>query len=194
MLERFETEMTVIGPMGFSSYFLVVADICKYARDNKRAGRTGPWLGDRLDRRLPTRITELDPLEHGLLFERFLNPERINPPDVDLDFDDRQRDQMVRYVTEKYGDGVHRQVNTFGKHQGQGRDQGREPDPRLPLRHGERITKAMPPDVMGKSIPIDGMFDPERQAVQRSRRDPRAVRERTGRQEGRRQRPRAWRA
>ena len=89
VMERFETEMKVIGPMGFSSYFLVVADICKHARDNHipvgpgRGSATGSIVA------YATRITELCPLEHGLLFERFLNPERINPPDVDLDFDDR---------------------------------------------------------------------------------------------------------
>ncbi len=114
VLDRFETEMKVIGPMGFSSYFLVVADICKYARDNKipvgpgRGSATGSIVA------YATRITELCPLEHQLLFERFLNPERINPPDVDLDFDDRRRDQMVRYVTEKYGEEYTAMVNTFG--------------------------------------------------------------------------------
>ncbi|MFJ8195264.1 DNA polymerase III subunit alpha, partial [Streptomyces sp. NPDC096094] len=112
VMERFETEMSIIGPMGFSSYFLVVADICKYARDN--GVPVGPGRGSATGSIVAyaTRITELCPLEHGLLFERFLNPERINPPDVDLDFDDRQRDKMVRYVTEKYGDEYTAMVNT----------------------------------------------------------------------------------
>jgi len=114
VMERYETEMKVIGPMGFSGYFLIVADICKYARDNRipvgpgRGSATGSIVA------YATRITELDPLEHGLLFERFLNPERISPPDIDLDFDDRQRDQMVRYVTDTYGAAYTAQVNTFG--------------------------------------------------------------------------------
>ncbi len=158
VLDRFETEMKVIGPMGFSSYFLVVADICKYARDNGipvgpgRGSATGSIVA------YATRITELDPLEHGLLFERFLNPERINPPDVDLDFDDRQRDQMVRYVTEKYGDAYTAQVNTFGTIKAKAAVKDSSRILGYPFAMGDRITKAMPPDVMGKGIPLDGIF------------------------------------
>ncbi|BBA96750.1 putative DNA polymerase III subunit alpha [Actinacidiphila reveromycinica] len=161
VLERFETEMKVIGPMGFSSYFLVVADICRHARDNKipvgpgRGSATGSIVA------YATRITELCPLEHGLLFERFLNPERINPPDVDLDFDDRKRDQMVAYVVEKYGDEYTALVNTFGKLKAKNAIKDTSRILGYPFAHGERITKALPADVMGKSIPIDGVFNPE---------------------------------
>ncbi|MEV5264803.1 DNA polymerase III subunit alpha [Streptomyces werraensis] len=161
VLERFETEMSVIGPMGFSSYFLVVADICRYARENGvpigpgRGSATGSIVA------YATRITELCPLEHGLLFERFLNPERINPPDVDLDFDDRQRDKMVRYVTEKYGDEYTAMVNTFGRIKAKNAVKDSSRILGYPFSHGERITKALPPDIMGKSIPLDGIFDPE---------------------------------
>ena len=155
--------MKVIGPMGFSSYFLVVADICKYARDNGipvgpgRGSATGSIVA------YATRITELDPLEHGLLFERFLNPERINPPDVDLDFDDRQRDvPMVRYLSEKYGVEYTAQGLQSRLHQGQGRRQGRLPHPRLSvLVYGDRTRRRCPPDVMGKGVPLDGIFDSE---------------------------------
>ncbi|MFJ2399590.1 DNA polymerase III subunit alpha [Streptomyces sp. NPDC087843] len=160
VMERFETEMTVIGPMGFSSYFLVVADICRHARDSGipvgpgRGSATGSIVA------YATRITELCPLEHGLLFERFLNPERINPPDVDLDFDDRQRDAMVRYVTEKYGDEYTAMVNTFGKIKAKNAIKDSSRILGYPFQHGERITKALPPDIMGKSIPLDGIFDP----------------------------------
>ncbi|WP_267714975.1 DNA polymerase III subunit alpha [Streptomyces sp. CoH17] len=161
VLERFETEMSVIGPMGFSSYFLVVADICKYARDN--GVPVGPGRGSATGSIVAyaTRITELCPLEHGLLFERFLNPERINPPDVDLDFDDRRRDRMVRYVTEKYGDEYTAMVNTFGKIKAKNAIKDSSRILGYPFSHGERITKALPPDIMGKSIPLDGIFDPE---------------------------------
>ena len=159
VMERYETEMTVIGPMGFSSYFLIVADICKYARDNGipvgpgRGSATGSIIA------YATRITELDPLEHGLLFERFLNPERINPPDVDLDFDDRQRDRMVRYVTDKYGAAYTAQVNTFGtiKAKAAVKDSSRVLG--YPFGMGDRITKAMPPDVMGKGVPLYALHD-----------------------------------
>lgn len=159
VLERFETEMKVIGPMNFSSYFLVVADICQYARDQKipvgpgRGSATGSIVA------YATRITELCPLEHGLLFERFLNPERINPPDVDLDFDDRHRDRMVRYVVDKYGDEFTAMVNTFGKLKAKNAIKDTSRLLGYPFSHGERITKALPPDVMGKSIPINGIFD-----------------------------------
>lgn len=159
VLARFETEMAVIGPMNFSSYFLVVADICRHARDNRipvgpgRGSATGSIVA------YATRITELCPLEHGLLFERFLNPERINPPDVDLDFDDRQRDRMVRYVVEKYGDAYTAMVNTFGKLKAKNAIKDTSRLLGYPFSHGERITKALPPDVMGKSIPISGIFD-----------------------------------
>ncbi|MGW1374517.1 DNA polymerase III subunit alpha [Streptomyces sp. NPDC002446] len=159
VLDRFETEMSVIGPMGFSSYFLVVADICRYARDNKIS--VGPGRGSATGSIVAyaTRITELCPLEHGLLFERFLNPERINPPDVDLDFDDRQRDQMVRYVTDKYGDEFTAMVNTFGKIKAKNAIKDSSRILGYPFAHGERITKALPPDQNGKSIPLDGIFD-----------------------------------
>jgi DNA polymerase III subunit alpha len=159
VLERYETEMAVIGPMGFSSYFLIVADICKYARDNGipvgpgRGSATGSVVA------YATRITELDPLEHGLLFERFLNPERINPPDVDLDFDDRQRDRMVRYVTEKYGAEYTAQVNTFGTIKAKAAVKDASRILGYPFGMGDRITKAMPPDVMGKGVPLYALHD-----------------------------------
>ncbi|WP_327581918.1 DNA polymerase III subunit alpha [Nonomuraea sp. NBC_00507] len=157
--DRYETEMKVIGPMGFSSYFLVVADICRYARENGipvgpgRGSATGSIVA------YATRITELDPLEHGLLFERFLNPERINPPDVDLDFDDRQRDRMVNYVTEKYGDKMTAQVNTFGTIKAKAAVKDASRILGYPFAVGDRITKAMPPDVMGKGVPLADLFN-----------------------------------
>ncbi|MFJ9447431.1 DNA polymerase III subunit alpha [Kitasatospora sp. NPDC101235] len=160
VLERFETEMTVIGPMGFSSYFLVVADICRFARDNRiplgpgRGSATGSIVA------YATRITELCPLEHGLLFERFLNPERINPPDVDLDFDDRQRERMVRYVIDKYGDEYTALVNTFGRIKAKNAIKDSSRILGYPYAHGERITKALPPDQNGKSAPLAAIFDP----------------------------------
>jgi DNA polymerase-3 subunit alpha len=158
VFERYETEMKVIGPLGFSSYFLIVADICKYARDNDipvgpgRGSATGSLVA------YATRITELDPLEHQLLFERFLNPERISPPDVDLDFDDRQRDRMVRYVTEKYGSEYTAQVNTFGTIKAKAAIKDSSRILGYPFAVGDRITKALPPDVMGKGVSLTEVF------------------------------------
>lgn len=100
------------------------------------------------------------PLEQGLLFERFLNPERINPPDVDLDFDDRQRDRMVRYVTEKYGGEYTAMVNTFGKIKAKNAIKDSSRILGYPYAHGERITKALPPDQNGKPAPLAAIFDP----------------------------------
>ncbi|MFD9942447.1 DNA polymerase III subunit alpha [Nonomuraea sp. NPDC059023] len=159
VMERYETEMKIIGPLGFSSYFLVVADICKYARDNGIA--VGPGRGSATGSIVAyaTRITELCPLEHGLLFERFLNPERISPPDIDLDFDDRQRDRMVRYVTEKYGTEMTAQVNTFGTIKAKAAVKDASRILGYPFAVGDKITKAMPPDVMGKGVPLAKLFD-----------------------------------
>ncbi|MGW8378088.1 DNA polymerase III subunit alpha [Streptomyces sp. ODS28] len=160
VLERFETEMAVIGPMGFSAYFLVVADICRFARENGvplgpgRGSATGSLVA------YAVRITELCPLEHGLLFERFLNPERINPPDIDLDFDDRRRDRMVRYVTEKYGEEYTALVNTFGTIKAKNAIKDSARILGYPFAHGERITKALPPDQNGKPAPLEALFDP----------------------------------
>jgi DNA polymerase-3 subunit alpha len=159
VLDRIEMEMSVISPLGFDAYFLVVADICQYARDNGIP--VGPGRGSAAGSIVAylTGITDLDPLEHDLLFERFLNPERISPPDVDIDFDERRRDEMVRYVTRKYGDAYTAQVNTFGtiKARAAVKDAGRILG--YPFSMGDRITKAMPPPVMGKDVPLSSLFD-----------------------------------
>ncbi|MGW3071382.1 DNA polymerase III subunit alpha [Kitasatospora sp. NPDC001132] len=159
VLDRVELEMGVITPMGFDAYFLVVADICQYGRDNGIP--VGPGRGSAAGSMVAylTGITQLDPLEHDLLFERFLNPERINPPDVDIDFDDRQRDQMVRYVTEKYGSAYTAQVNTFGTIKAKAAVKDANRILGYPFSMGDRITKAMPPDVMGKGVPLADLFN-----------------------------------
>ena len=106
-------------------------------------------------------ITELDPLEHGLIFERFLNPERVSMPDVDVDFDERRRGEAIRYVTEKYGDDRVAMIVTYGTIKAK---QALKDSARLlgfPFAMGEKLTKAMPPAVMGKDIPLSGIFDPK---------------------------------
>lgn len=161
VLDRIETELGVIENMGFSAYFLVVADICRYARENGIP--VGPGRGSATGSMVAyvTRITELDPIKEGLVFERFLNPERVNPPDVDLDFDDRKRDQMIRYVTEKYGEERTAQILTFGTIKAKAAVKDANRILGYPFAMGDRITKAMPPDVMGKGIPLSGIFDSE---------------------------------
>jgi DNA polymerase-3 subunit alpha len=154
-----EYELGVIAQMGFPGYFLVVADLCRYAKES--GIRMGPGRGSAAGSVVAwaLRITELDPLEHGLLFERFLNPERVSMPDVDLDMDDRRRGDMIRYATEKYGEDRVSQIITYGtiKAKQAVKDAGRVLG--YPFAVGERITKAMPPAVMGKDIPLSGIFD-----------------------------------
>jgi DNA polymerase-3 subunit alpha len=159
VLERIEYELGVIETMGFPGYFLVVADICRYARE---AGIwVGPGRGSATGSMVAyvTGITELDPIEHSLLFERFLNPERISMPDVDLDFDERRRGDMIRYVTEKYGEDNVSLIITYMtiKSKAAVKDAGRILG--YPFAVGEKITKAFPPAVMGKEIPLTALFD-----------------------------------
>jgi DNA polymerase-3 subunit alpha len=104
-------------------------------------------------------ITDLDPVPHGLIFERFLNPERISMPDVDIDFDERRRAEVIRYVTEKYGSDKVAQIATYGtiKAKNAIKDSARVLG--YPYAVGDRITKAMPADVLGKGIPLAGILD-----------------------------------
>ncbi|HEX3960644.1 MAG TPA: DNA polymerase III subunit alpha [Trebonia sp.] len=157
--ERIEYELGVIEQMGFPGYFLVVADICRYARENGIA--LGPGRGSATGSMVAyvTGITELDPIEHSLLFERFLNPERVSMPDVDLDFDERRRGDMIRYVTEKYGEDNVSLIITYMtiKSKAAVKDAGRILG--YPFAVGEKITKAFPPAVQGKEIPLAAVFD-----------------------------------
>jgi DNA polymerase-3 subunit alpha len=153
-------EVDVICNMGFPGYFLVTADLCRYAKDN--GIRVGPGRGSAAGSLVAyaMRITDLDPVEHKLLFERFLNPERISMPDIDLDFDERRRGDMIRYATEKYGEERVSQIITYGtiKAKAAVKDAARVLG--YPFAVGDKITKAMPPAVMGKDIPLAGIFDP----------------------------------
>ncbi len=157
--QRADYEVGVILQMGFPSYFLVTADCITWA---KRQGiRVGPGRGSATGSLVSYAmgITELDPLDHGLLFERFLNPERVEMPDIDIDFDERRRGEVLRYVTEKYGEDRVAQVVTFGTIKAK---QAIKDSARVlgyPFAMGERITKAMPAPVMGKDIPVNDIFD-----------------------------------
>ena len=154
-----EYEVGVIRAMGYPGYFLVVADLVRYARDN--GIRVGPGRGSAAGAVIAYAlgITELDPLEHGLLFERFLNPERVSMPDIDIDFDERRRGDMIRYATEKYGEERVAQIITYGtiKAKQAVKDSARVLG--YPFAVGDRITKAMPAPVMGKDVPLSGIFD-----------------------------------
>ena len=154
-------EVGVITQMGFPGYFLVVADFINWAKDN--GIRVGPGRGSGAGSMVAyaMRITDLDPLQHGLIFERFLNPERVSMPDFDIDFDERRRGEVIRYVTEKYGDDRVSYIVTYGTIKAK---QAVKDSSRIlgyPFAMGDRITKAMPAAVMGKDVPLTGIFDPE---------------------------------
>ncbi|MCC2593012.1 DNA polymerase III subunit alpha [Tessaracoccus sp. OS52] len=159
--DRAEFETTIIAKMGFTGYFLVVADFINWAKEN--GIRVGPGRGSGAGSMCAyaLRITDLDPIAHGLLFERFLNPERVSMPDFDIDFDDRRRGEVINYVTQKYGSDKVAQIVTYGsiKAKAAVKDSSRVLD--MPFSVGEKITKAMPPDIMGKGIPLSQLFNPE---------------------------------
>ncbi|MGZ4505795.1 MAG: DNA polymerase III subunit alpha [Blastococcus sp.] len=153
-------EVGIITQMGFPGYFLVVADFINWAKD--QGIRVGPGRGSAAGSlaAYAMGITDLDPLAHGLIFERFLNPERVSMPDVDIDFDDRRRGEVIRYVSEKYGEERVSQIVTYGtiKAKAAIKDAARVLD--RPYSVGDELTKLMPPGVMGKDIPLSGIFDP----------------------------------
>ena len=158
---RLAYELGVMQTMGFPGYFLVVADLVAHA---KKVGiRVGPGRGSAAGSLVAYAlgITGLDPLEHGLLFERFLNPERISMPDIDLDFDERRRNEMIRYATSKYGEDRVAQIITYGTIKSK---QAIKDSTRVlgyPYVIGEKLTKALPPSVMGKDISLGGVFNPK---------------------------------
>ncbi|MEU4380995.1 DNA polymerase III subunit alpha [Micromonospora echinofusca] len=156
-----EYELGVITQMGFPSYFLVVADFIQWAKNQGIA--VGPGRGSAAGSLVAYAlgITDLDPIQHGLIFERFLNPERVSMPDVDIDFDERRRGEVIKYVTDKWGEDKVAQIATFGtiKAKAAIKDSARVLG--YPYAVGDRITKAMPPAVMGKDIPLEGIFDPK---------------------------------
>jgi len=156
-LARYETG--VISQLGFPGYFLVVADFINWAK--AQGIRVGPGRGSAAGSMAAYAmgITELDPIRHGLIFERFLNPERVSWPDVDVDFDERRRGEVIRYVTDKYGDDRVAQIVTYGtiKAKQALKDSSRVLG--MPFAMGEKLTKAMPPAVMGKDVTLAGMFD-----------------------------------
>ena len=158
-VKQAEYELGIIIQMGFPSYFLVVADFIQWSKKNGIA--VGPGRGSAAGSLVAYAmgITDLDPLPHGLIFERFLNPERVSMPDVDIDFDERRRGEVIRYVTDRWGEDRVAQIATFGtiKAKAAIKDSARVLG--FPYAVGDQITKAMPPAVMGKDIPLSGIFD-----------------------------------
>ncbi|TGE32232.1 DNA polymerase III subunit alpha [Desulfosporosinus sp. Sb-LF] len=145
--ERLDYELQVIFQTGFAGYFLIVADFCRFARENCVA--VGPGRGSAAASMVAylLGITSVEPLRHDLLFERFLNPDRISMPDIDIDFDPEGRERVIRYVTEKYGSDKVCQIITFGTMGAKAaiRDGGRVLG--IPLARVDKVAKAIPSDL-----------------------------------------------
>ncbi|MEN6620252.1 MAG: DNA polymerase III subunit alpha [Smithella sp.] len=142
--KRLHIELEIIKKMGFAGYFLIVSDFIKHAKHNDVP--VGPGRGSAAGSLVAyaIRITEVDPLRYGLFFERFLNPDRISMPDIDIDFCQERRNEILKYVTEKYGKDKVTQICTFGKMLAKGviRDVGRALN--IPYGDADRIAKLVP--------------------------------------------------
>ncbi len=159
IVERLIYELEVIKSMGFSSYFLITWDLIRHARDSSI--RVGPGRGSAAGCAVAycLWITDLDPIKYDLLFERFLNPSRISMPDIDMDFDSRYRDEMIRYAAERYGRDHVAQIVTFSQIKARAavRDAARVLG--YPYAVGDKVAKAMPPLVMGRDTPLKYCFE-----------------------------------
>jgi DNA polymerase-3 subunit alpha len=150
--ERLAYELDIIHTMGFDTYFLIVWDLCRFAREqgiwyNARGSAAGSLVAYALC------ITLVDPLEHGLIFERFLNPGRVSMPDIDLDFQDDQRARVLQYAADRYGHDKVAQIITFGTMAARAavRDVGRVLD--IPLSEVDKVAKLIPA-IPGKPVSL----------------------------------------
>jgi DNA polymerase III subunit alpha len=153
--DRLEHELSIICSMGFAGYFLIVWDLMRFARE--QGIRVGPGRGSAAGSVVSycLSITDIDPLRYGLIFERFLNPERKQMPDIDMDFDERRRDEVIRYVADRYGSDHVAQIITFQTIKGK---QGIRDAARVlgyPASVGDRLCKMYPPAVLGREKPIE---------------------------------------
>ncbi|HET9691595.1 MAG TPA: DNA polymerase III subunit alpha [Acidimicrobiales bacterium] len=159
VVERLDYELGVISDMGFSDYFLVVWDLIRHAKES--GIRVGPGRGSAAGCCVAycLGIVDLDPIRYGLFFERFLNPGRKSMPDIDMDFDERYRSEMIRYAAERWGWDHVAQIVTFStiKARAAVRDAARVLG--YPYSVGDRIAKAMPPLVMGRDTPLWACFE-----------------------------------
>lgn len=167
--KRLEDEIKMIRKMNFTTYFLIVYDFINYSKKNNIP--VGPGRGSAAGSLVAyaLKITEIDPIKNGLLFERFLNPERVNPPDIDVDFCMNGRDKVIEYVTNKYGKDKVAQIITFGKMLAKGviRDVGRSLD--MPYNEVDKIAKLIPNDL---GITIDRAISQEPKLKELIKSDP----------------------
>ncbi|MBT8208330.1 MAG: DNA polymerase III subunit alpha [Acidimicrobiia bacterium] len=157
---RIDYELEVINKMGFDAYFLIVWDLIRYAREHKI--RTGPGRGSAAGSIVAycLKITAIDPLAYGLIFERFLNPGRREMPDIDMDFDERYRADVIRYCAERYGSDHVAQIVTFSTIKGRQalRDAARVLG--FPYALGDKVSKLMPPAILGKEATLQQCMEP----------------------------------
>ena len=152
ILPRIDYELSVVDKMGYNGYFLIVQDFINWGKDQRIV--YGPGRGSAAGSILAyaLRITELDPLKYDLLFERFLNPDRISMPDIDTDIQDTRRDEVIEYCTQKYGEGRVSNIATFGKMMAKNavRDVARVLE--VPYAEADRLAKMVPDPVMGHHV------------------------------------------
>lgn len=157
--DRLSYELKVISDMGFSAYFLIVWDLVRYAKEH--GIRVGPGRGSAAGSAVSycLDITDLDPIRYDLLFERFLNPGRRQMPDIDIDFDSRYRDELIRYLSDFYGREQVAQIITFARIKARQavRDSARVLG--FPYGLGDRIAKAIPPLILGRDTPLHACFE-----------------------------------
>src|SRR2546423_13528622 len=167
-------ELGVIGGVGFAAYFLIVWDFVKFAKDNGIA--VGPGRGSAAGSIVAysLNITDVDPLRYGLLFERFLNAERVSMPDIDIDFSVKGRDRVIRYVADKYGQESVAQIITFGKMfpRAATRDAARVLG--LDYAVGDRLAKLIPDPIMGRPPSFEDCLQPGADLAAEYARDPMA--------------------
>ncbi|MBI5357667.1 DNA polymerase III subunit alpha [Candidatus Saccharibacteria bacterium] len=155
VIERASYELAVIDRMGFNGYFLIVQDFINWGKDNGIVFGPGRGSGAGSIIAYALRITELDPFEYDLLFERFLNPDRISMPDFDIDIQDTRRDEVINYCVEKYGSEKVANIVTFGRMAARNavRDVARVLQ--VPYAEADRLAKMIPPPVQGRHIPLE---------------------------------------
>ena len=159
-LDRAAYEINVINQMGFASYFLVTADFIKWSKNNNM--RVGPGRGSAAGSLVSYAmgITDLDPIRHGLLFERFLNSQRVSMPDIDVDFDIRYRENVIQYVSNKYG---HDKVANISTRMTIKAKSGIKDSARVlasPYGLGDRLNKVYPKPIVGRDLSLSDLYDP----------------------------------
>jgi DNA polymerase III subunit alpha len=154
VLERAAYELSVVGQMGFNGYFLIIADFINWGKDQGIV--FGPGRGSAAGSIISyaLKITEIDPLAYDLLFERFLNPDRISMPDVDIDIQDSRRGEVIQYCVEKYGKERVANIVTFGRMAARNAVRDVSRVLQVPYAEADRFAKMIPPPVQGRHIPL----------------------------------------